>query len=53
VFPDFHQFTVIQEGMASSTVPSASLMLSLTGIALFYLVIYNLIAYLMFADKEL
>jgi hypothetical protein len=53
VFPDFHQFTVIQEGMASSTVPSASLMLSLTGIALFYLVIYNLIAYLMFSDKEL
>lgn len=53
VFPDFHQFSVVAEGMADGTPPAASLMLSLTGIALFYLVIYNLVAYLMFSNKEL
>ncbi|MGI9241791.1 MAG: ABC transporter permease [Verrucomicrobiales bacterium] len=53
VFPDFHQFSAVQEGMADGTAPAASLMWSLTGIAFFYLVIYNLIAYLMFSSKEL
>ena len=53
VFPDFHQFSAVQEGMADGTVPGAMLMWSLTGIALFYLVIYNLVAYLMFSSKEL
>ena len=53
VFPDFHQFSAVQEGMADGTAPAASLMWSLTGIAFFYLVIYNLVAYLMFSSKEL
>ena len=53
VFPDFHQFSAVQENMADGIFPSAGLMWSLTGIALFYLVIYNFVAYLMFSDKEL
>ena len=53
VFPDFHQFSAVQEGMADGTSPGAALMWSLTGIAFFYMVIYNLIAYLMFSNKEL
>jgi ABC-type Na+ efflux pump permease subunit len=53
VFPDFHQFSAVQEGMADGASPTASLMWTLTGIAFFYLVIYNLIAYLMFSNKEL
>jgi ABC-type Na+ efflux pump permease subunit len=53
VFPDFHQFSAVQEGMADGTAPGAALMWTLTGIAFFYLVIYNLVAYLMFSHKEL
>lgn len=53
VFPDFRQFSVVVDGVVGGTVPSAGLMLSLTGIAFFYLVIYNLVAYLMFSNKEL
>ena len=53
MFPDFHQFSVVAEGMADGTPPAASLMWSLTGIAFFYPVIYNLVAYLMFSNKEL
>ena len=43
----------VQEGMADGIAPGATLMWSLTGIAFFYLVIYNLVAYLMFSNKEL
>ena len=53
VFPDFRQFSVVVDGASSGIVPAGGLMWSLTGIALFYLVIYNLIAYLFFANKEL
>jgi len=53
VFPDFRQFSAVVEGTSSGIVPAAGLMFTLTGIALFYVVIYNLIAYLFFANKEL
>ena len=52
-FPDFRQFSAVVDGVVGGTAPSAGLMLSLTGIAFFYLVIYNLIAYIMFSNKEL
>jgi ABC-type Na+ efflux pump permease subunit len=53
VFPDFRQFSAVVDGVVGGTEPTMGLMFSLTGIAFFYLVIYNLIAYLMFSNKEL
>ena len=51
-FPDFQLYNVI-DGIVSSEVVPTGFMLKLVALTLFYLVIYNIAAWLVFADKEL
>lgn len=51
-FPDFQLYNVV-DGIVGGEVVSAKLMLVLVSLTLFYLVIYNIAAWLVFADKEL
>ncbi len=52
VFPDFQGFNVIDGIVAGEIVPFG-VMFRIVGLSAFYLAIYNLIAYLIFARKEL
>lgn len=51
-FPDFQIFNVI-DGIVGGEIIALSLMLKIAGLAAFYVVIYNIVAYLVFANKEL
>lgn len=52
VFPDFRVFDIVDDVAAGSTIP-AGLMLRMAGLAFLYVVIYNLAAFFVFADREL
>ena len=51
-FPDFQLFNIV-DGVAAGAVVPAGLMLKLVALTLFYLIIYKIAAWLVFADKEL
>jgi ABC-type Na+ efflux pump permease subunit len=51
-FPDFQMFNIV-DGIVSGEAISSSLILQLSGLALFYVIIYNIVAYLIFSNKEL
>jgi ABC-type transport system involved in multi-copper enzyme maturation permease subunit len=51
-FPDFQLFNVI-DGLVTGQVVSAFLMARLVGLTLFYLTIYTLVSWFIFAKKEL
>ncbi|MCH2061661.1 MAG: ABC transporter permease [Verrucomicrobiales bacterium] len=52
VFPNFQLFNVT-DGLTAGEVVSASLMARLVGLTAFYLTIYSLVSWLIFAKKEL
>jgi len=52
IFPDFKAFH-LSDAAASGELIANGLLLQLIGLAFVYVVIYNLVAYLVFADKEL
>jgi hypothetical protein len=52
VFPDFQLFNVVDGVVAGEMVPLIS-MVKLAGLTGLYLAVYTLVAYLVFADKEL
>lgn len=52
VFPDFQLFNVVDGVVAGEVIPLGAMM-RLTGLASMYLVIYTLVAYLIFSEKEL
>jgi ABC-type Na+ efflux pump permease subunit len=52
VFPDYQLFNVIDGVVSGEMIPFMS-MLKLAGLTAFYLGIYTLVAYLIFAEKEL
>jgi hypothetical protein len=52
VFPNFQLFNVT-DGLTAGEVVSASLMTRLVGLTAFYLTIYSLVSWLIFAKKEL
>ena len=52
LLPDLRQFNVIDEVVAGTTIP-AWFLWRMAGIALLYLVFYQLLAWFTFSDKEL
>lgn len=52
VLPDLRQFNVIDEVVAGMTIPLATLG-TMAGVALLYLVFYNVLSWWVFSDKEL
>jgi hypothetical protein len=52
VFPDFQLFNIVDGVVAGEAIPSGA-MLQLAGLTCLYIVIYNFVAYLVFAEKEL
>lgn len=52
IFPDFKAFH-LADAAASGTPIGNIILIKLVGLALLYVIIYNLIAYLVFAEKEL
>ncbi len=51
-FPDFQIFNVV-DGVVSGEIVPMGVMLRIVGMGAFYIAIYNLVAYLIFARKEL
>jgi len=52
IFPNFQLFNVT-DGLTAGEVVSTSLMARLVGLTAFYLTIYSLVSWLVFAKKEL